>query len=361
VPADRRLRLLLVAPETTGGIGEHVRTLAAALVRRGHRVTVCAPTATLARLALIGAGVEGVPLPLGRTRGGVRATRRLRALAADHDVIHAHGVRAGAQAALAGAGPLVVTWHNAPLGGPLRRAVHTGLERVCARRAVLVLGASDDLVVRARHAGAREARLCPVAAPPLADLPPGRLDVQGGPSTILAVARLHPQKRLDVLIDAVADWPPAAGPIRVLVAGDGPLRDRLRQHASRRSAPVQFLGPRTDVAELLAAADLVVLPSAWEARPLVAQEALRAGVPLVATAVGGVPGLVGDAAVLVPPGDPAALRAAMLQVLTDPDLRRQLRTAGPHQAQEWPTVEQMVDQLESAYLDLTSRVSQRTR
>ena len=79
-----------------------------------------------------------------------------------------------------------------------------------------------------------------------------------------------------------------------------------------------LLGHRTDVADLLAAADLAVVTSDWEARQLFAQEALRAGVPLVATAVGGLPELVGDAAVLVPPGDVDALDAAVRRLLDDP-------------------------------------------
>ena len=90
---------------------------------------------------------------------------------------------------------------------------------------------------------------------------------------------------------------------------------------STSRAPVTLLGHRDDVAYLLTAADVAVVSSVWEARQLFAQEALRAGVPLVATAVGGLPGLVGEAAVLVPPKDVDALDAAVRRLLADPQLR----------------------------------------
>ena len=90
-----------------------------------------------------------------------------------------------------------------------------------------------------------------------------------------------------------------------------------------------LLGHRTDVADLLAGADLAVVTSDWEARQLFAQEALRAGVPLVATAVGGLPELVGDAAALVPPGDVDALDAAVRALLDDPAARAELGRRAP--------------------------------
>jgi glycosyltransferase involved in cell wall biosynthesis len=175
------------------------------------------------------------------------------------------------------------------------------------------------------------------------------------PPTVLTVARLHRQKRLDLLIDAAAGWRGRPDAPQVLVAGDGPLAAALRARSAAAGSPVRFLGARTDVADLIEAADVVVLPSDWEARPFVAQEALRAGVPLVATDVGGVRDLVGDAAVLVPPGDAAALRQAVDAVLADAEVRRRLRETGPMRAQEWPGPAEMASEVESIYLDLTSR------
>lgn len=114
-----------------------------------------------------------------------------------------------------------------------------------------------------------------------------------------------------------------------------------------------MLGRRADVPELLSAADLVVLPSRWEARSLIAQEALYAGVPLVATDVGGTPELVGEAAVLVPYGDAAGFSRAVLGLLGDPDRRAALAVAGRAQASTWPTEDETVAQVLSVYDELT--------
>ena len=116
-----------------------------------------------------------------------------------------------------------------------------------------------------------------------------------------------------------------------------------------------LLGRRDDIPELLAAADLVVLPSRWEARALIAQEALHAGVPLVATAVGGMPELVGDAAVLVPYGDPPRWPRAVTALLADPARRAALSIAGRAQAATWPTEDDTVAQVLSVYDELTQR------
>ena len=186
-----------------------------------------------------------------------------------------------------------------------------------ARAATLTLGASEDLVDRASALGARDARLGAVAAPAAAAPRRSRAAVRAefgldrDRPLILSVGRLHPQKRYDVLIDAAARWrdrstrPDRRG--RRLRAQLHGARPRI----SAERAPVLLLGHRTDVPDLLAAADLAVVTSDWEARQLFAQEALHAGVPLVATAVGGLPELVGDAAVLIPPGDVDALDTAV--------------------------------------------------
>ena len=98
-----------------------------------------------------------------------------------------------------------------------------------------------------------------------------------------------------MLVDAAARWRTRTPPPVVVIAGSGPAYLPLAARISAARAPVTLLGHRTDVADLLAGADLAVVTSDWEARQLFAQEALRAGVPLVATAVGGLPELVGDA------------------------------------------------------------------
>jgi glycosyltransferase involved in cell wall biosynthesis len=340
--ADGR-RVLLVCPQSTGGIGRHVAMLARELRRNGEHVTVAAPADTAARFAFAAAADELVELDAGRLAPA--AARRLRRLVSGHDVVHAHGVRVAALCAAVGARPLVSSWHNAPLGRAARRLVHASLERVSARRSAVVLGASADLVERARRAGAVDARLCPVVTP----LPREPVAEPATPPIVLAVARLHRQKRIDLLVEAAAPWRDRPDGVRVVVAGDGPLRESLVDRARRAHAPVEFLGAVEDVRPLLRRATVVALTSDWEARALVAQEALAAGVPLVATRVGGIPELVGDAAVLVPPGDAGALRAALERVLADRPLREWLRTAGRARAATWPDAAAMTSVVRASY------------
>ncbi|POX36216.1 glycosyltransferase, partial [Streptomyces sp. Ru73] len=117
--------------------------------------------------------------------------------------------------------------------------------------------------------------------------------------------------------------------------------------------PVQLLGRRDDVPGLLAAADLVLATARWEARSVLAQEALRAGVPLVATDVGGTRELVGRAAELVPYGDAPALARTVVDLLGDPERRAALAAAGRAQAAGWPTEDDTVAQVLSVYDELT--------
>ncbi|MDP9396228.1 MAG: glycosyltransferase family 4 protein, partial [Actinomycetota bacterium] len=315
VATDAPRRVALVVGPSTGGIGGHVRSVAAGLASAGWEVVVCGPPATEERFGFTGVGATFRPVAIStgtRPDRDVFAVRALRHAVADADVLHAHGLKAAAVAgAVRGRRPLVVTWHNAVLGSGLRRTGTGALERWVARRATVTLGASSDLVERARSLGARDARLGPVAAPRLPAPARSREQVRaaleaGERPVVLAAARLAPQKRHDVLLEASRAWMRRDPAPLVVVAGDGPLRASLERRIHVEGLPVRLLGHREDVADLLAAADVVVLTSDWEARALVAQEALRAGVPLVATAVGGVPELVGDAAELVRPGRPAA-------------------------------------------------------
>ncbi len=351
-------RVALVLGASTGGIGRHVASLARGLSARGDHVTVIGPAATGERFDFAGAFVA-VPVPAGPQ--AVPALRRVLA-GLQPDVVHAHGLRAGLVAGMARPGrtPLVVTWHNATLAGGLRGYVHRLMERRVARLADVTLGASADLVARATALGARDARPGPVAAPPLpAPVRPAHevreeLGAAADQPIVLSVGRLHPQKGYDVLIRAAARWPAL-----VAIAGTGPAYLRLAALVSSARAPVVLLGQRSDVADLLAAADLAVVTSVWEARQLFAQEALRAGVPLVATAVGGLPELVGDAGVLVPPGDVDALDAAVSGLLADPQRRADLAARGRERATTWPTEEQVVDRIRALYAELTGQPAER--
>nr|WP_281390628.1 glycosyltransferase family 4 protein [Sphaerisporangium rubeum] len=352
---------MLVLGTSAGGVGRHVRMLAAGLARDGDRVVVAGPASTdeafgfaeVARFAEV--PIADRPRP-GRD---ARAVLRLRALAAAADVVHAHGLRAGALAALALTGRrtrLVVTLHNALTTGGAVGAVYGVLERVTAARADTVLVVAPDLGERMTARGARHVAPAVVPAPPLP--PPagpsavpgldagGDLPAEKRP-VLLTVARLAQQKGLDTLLTAAAG--PFEGDVRPLfaIAGDGPLRERLQARIDGEGLPVVLLGHRDDMAGLLRVARALVVPSLWEGQPLSVQEALRAGVPVVATAVGGIPDMVRDAGLLVPSGDAEALRREISRLLSEPGLARRLGEAAS--ARELPGEREALQAVRAAY------------
>ncbi|HEU5333141.1 MAG TPA: glycosyltransferase [Actinocrinis sp.] len=360
------LRIALVLGTATGGIGVHARDLAQEFVKRGHEVVVAGPAQTEELFGFTACGAQFRPVQISAAPHPVKdatAIATLRRALRDVDVVHAHGVRAGALTGLALLGrrtPSTVTLHNAMLAAGLKARLLTGLERLAVRRARVALGASEDLVERARGLGARDARLGPVPAPP--SLPPVRtreevraglgLREQDGEALVLAVGRLAPQKDYPTLLRAADLWKDSA--IRLAIAGDGPLRASAQGRIDADGSRVDLLGHRSDVADLLAAADVFVLTSTWEARALVVQEAMRAGVPVVATSVGGIPGLAGDAAVLVPAGDAEAIARAVTRLAADAYERASLAAAGRARAATWPDLDRCATDLVDLYAGLVA-------
>jgi len=353
-----------VLATSTGGVGTHVRAILPGLQDAGATVRVCGPPATDELFGFRGAGAQFRPVRIAsglRPAEDARALLSLRRSLGGPDLVHAHGLRAGLLAVLARPGaPVVVTVHNALLDPPgPRRRISEGLERVVMRRADVVLAASLDLADHARTIGGRDVRSAPLSAPPLPEPSRSRAEVRaeiGVAETsplLLAVGRLHPQKGYDTLLAAARQWRGRDDGLLVAIAGDGPLQEEMAARIQREDLPVKLLGRRTDIAELLAASDLVVLTSHWEARALVVQEALRSGRPLVATAVGGIPELAGHGAgILIPPDDPARLDAAVTAVLADPAKAAALVAAGLTAAAGWPTLEDTVAQLCALYAEL---------
>jgi glycosyltransferase involved in cell wall biosynthesis len=233
--------------------------------------------------------------------------------------------------------------HNAPPAGRVAAAVYAALELICARRADLLLCASADLAARLRRRGAVRVAEFDVPAPPAS--PPSvaavtraraALGPQGRPA-VLAVGRLAEQKGLDTLLAAARRWQDRVPAPVLAIAGEGPLAAELAAVAARTGVDLALLGHRDDVPALLAAADVIAVPSRWEARSLVVQEAMRAGRPIVACRVGGIPALTGeDAAILVPPEDAGQLAAAVLAVLDDPGRAARLSAAARDRAAALP-------------------------
>jgi glycosyltransferase involved in cell wall biosynthesis len=407
-------RVALVLGTSGGGMGTHVRMLAAGLADRGAQVTVLGPQ-SMTR----GIGAQrATRLSFGRIDIGNRprlqdagVVARLRELlragpqSAGPEVVHAHGLRAGALCVMAllmpasrvpapwmrgprGAGAdaaarqggpgnrpaLVVTVHNAPpLAGGAPALVYRALEAVVARGADVVLCVSGDLEARMRAAGARRVGHAVVPAPRAREAgdQPARDSlapdwVTGERPVVLGAGRLAPQKGFGILLEAAASWQDMDPKPLVVIAGEGPLAAGLRDQAAALGVDAVFPGRRDDVPELMAAADVIAIPSLWEGQPLVLQEALRSGTPIVATRAGGIPDMAGAApgagpvsgeqaegaaAVLVRPGDSRELASAVRAVLTDEVLAARLRAAALSRAAELPSEADAVDAVIASYAD----------
>ncbi|QGV81348.1 glycosyltransferase family 4 protein [Streptomyces ficellus] len=354
-----QLHTVQVLGGDSAGSSAHVRSLTAGLVARGVRVTVCAPAELDHDYDFLGTGAHFLPVP---HRSDPVAIGALRMACASANVVHAHGLHASVRAVLALGQqrvPLVVTWHTLTHAEGARGRLVRLMERKTVRAAAVVLGTSSGLVDRARRRGARDARLGPVSVPaPRTDVgeaQAGKARAELGAMDrplLMAVGALEPHRGYGTLLDASRLWLRHDPAPLLAVAGEGRQRAALQRRIDADGLPVRLLGRRDDVTALLAAADVAVLPSRWEARAPLAQEALRLGVPLVATAVGGVPELVGDAAELVPYGDADALAAAVSALLADPARRDALAEAGRRQAATWPTEDETVAQVLSVYDEL---------
>lgn len=179
---------------------------------------------------------------------------------------------------------------------------------------------------------------------------------------LACVARLSAQKNVGALLQALAAQRPRTD-LMLLLCGEGEERGQLEAGARRLgiAGRVRFLGSRADIPELLAASDLFVLPSLYEGHPLSVMEAMAAGLPVLATAVGGVPEVVrpGETGLLVPPGDVAALAAAMGRLADDAGERLRLGREGARVAAERFDVSRMAAAYDGLYQELLSGVPTR--
>jgi glycosyltransferase involved in cell wall biosynthesis len=323
------------------------------LLAAGHRVDVIAAGAPAVRDPDVpGLRITRVPAPPGLFYAGgapdaveaggqwLAAARFSAALAAAvvvagrrWDATCAHWLAPPALAALPTRGPLLAIAHGGDVHLLARaRLLAPALALLAARRARLAFVSRD---LRERALAACPARLARRVAATSCVQPMGldaarfaavrdRRGPRGAVATIAVLARLVPIKGVAVAIDAIRHL---RTPARLVVAGDGPLAAALRARAA--GLPVELVGAldASGVDDLLAAADVVVVPSLaapggrGEGMPLTALEALAAGVPLVATTSGGLAELPADAAWRVSPGDPVALAAAIDEALASPGAR----------------------------------------
>jgi glycosyltransferase involved in cell wall biosynthesis len=329
-----RLRILhLLEPADVGGLERVVEGLATGQRRRGHDVVVAAivhgraPKALLDRLAAAGVAAQRIEVPERAYRRERRLVRELCA-ALRPDVAHLHGLRVdilhGGVVRSAGI-PTVSTAHGRT-GGSVKwrlfeRAHDVALSR--AGRTIAVSRALADSLV-ARGVPRERVVLVPNAwVPAAAPIPRGdasrELGLEPGAFHVAWIGRLSVEKGCDTLLRALAE--PGVAGIVAHIVGDGPERERLGALAARLgiTGAVRWHGLVPDAARRLGAFDALVLSSRTEGTPMVLLEAMAAGTPVVATAVGGVPDMIDDRdALLVAPDDPPAIARALRAVRDDP-------------------------------------------
>ncbi|MCZ6688412.1 MAG: glycosyltransferase family 4 protein [Planctomycetota bacterium] len=181
------------------------------------------------------------------------------------------------------------------------------------------------------------------------------LGLANGTPAVAVVGRLTPEKGHDVLIEAFSRLAPDLEPV-LLIIGGGPQESELRESSRRLGVEsrVRFLGVRRDVPDLLAASDLVVLPSYYESGGLALMEAMAARRPVIASRTGGVPDLVqdGENGLLVPPGQADPLARAMERVLRDPALAERLAAGGHRKVTDHHDIDRSARILQGLYAQL---------
>ena len=393
-------RVLELSAQAAGGVRAHIRQVSQLLAKDGHQVLLAGPSNVISPApgAVGGACLHTYQIDIGTRPSGadLKALRQLKQLAATVEVIHAHGLRAGALAVLAAKRlpaakrpRVVVTLHNLPVGSAPTRLVGKALHLVVVKGADYVLTVSPDLLEKAKQLGLKAGEIAVVPAParslsdcagtassetdfgttasldpasgPGAGSGPGigsgsGVDAGSGPGAssaasskaapcLLTIARLAPQKGLDLLLEAATLIKQRGIDFTWLVAGDGPLKAQLNQQIDDAALPVKLLGRREDIGALLSQADVVVQTSYWEGQPLTLREAMQAGRAIVATDVGGSAYTLAGCGQLVEP-QAGPLADAVVAVISDPKRRETLEAASRAAVAKIPGETQLREQLD---------------
>lgn len=367
--------LVVVDGLRLGGAENLLATLGRAAPAAGLCVTVASlapPAGTdalLPVLAAAGLEVRFLSVPRMASLGAVPA---IRAAIRDSraDVVHAHLEYAATltpPAAALARRPAVCTLHHVAAALPPREAVKERLAVAAAGRSralVFVSRASRDSFA-ARYRTRRNWLVLPngvdldVFHPEVATFPTG-LGLRPGAPVVTIVAALRAAKGHAVALTA---WPAVLRRMpeaRLLLVGSGPEEDPLRREATRLGigAHVVFAGGRTDVARLVRASTLALLPSYTEALPTALLEAAACGRASVASRVGGVPEVVehGRTGLLVPPGDPVALADAVCSLLADGPRREEMGRSARRLAEQRFDMKEWARRLAGLYAQAAGRV-----
>jgi glycosyltransferase involved in cell wall biosynthesis len=329
------------------------------------------PIAPWLRDLMVAHGVETLSCDVGNRTGFPLAVVRLaRFLRRERiDIVHTHlfepsvvGLQAGV---LARTPARVMTRHYSNYHTRINKKWHVRLDQLCTRLCDEVIAVSSHT---AKHLieveGAPEDKVhtvlngfdtSRVEVPDRSELERLRREFDAADAHLLViVGRLHPEKGYEHLFRSLPELRERVDrPVLLLVAGAGAFEDAFRRQVAelRCEREVRFLGFRDDASSLMAAADLVVLPSVAEAFGIAIAEALYIGTPVVATRVGGIPEIVDDGVdgVLVPPASSEELAKAIADLLNDPDRTAQMAGAGREKVRRRFSYESMVKNYEAIY------------
>lgn len=369
------MRILHVVRPASGGMRLHLMLLVRGLIRRGFETGIVSPSPEMAGFAAE-LGIPGVIAPIGDLPGplDIAAGRKIRDAIRSlrPDIVHCHGLRAawvGRPAARRYGRPTIVTYHATLDGGNLLfRAGTIALERIMAGWNALSIAVSRDvrrdIEIRlglASHTVAtilNGIELAPFRPQRSGDEIRKSLNLPAGAVVIGTVARLCPQKDLSTLFHAAKSVMAANRAVYLVVVGDGPLRRSLEGLAVRLGIAdrLLMLGRREDVPALLGAMDIFALSSRYEGAPLALMEAMAAGLPVVATAVGGINDLIeeGRTGFRSPPQDPAALGDRLAEMAADRELRREIGERAREFAFKYLDAAKMVDETCRVYQSVLS-------
>ncbi len=334
-----KIAYIVTRADPLGGAQIHVRDMAGAMRAHGHEVTVL----TSGRGAFVD-DLRAQATPVRLMRHLTMPIAPLQDLRALHEIrnvllelrpelIAAHSSKAGTLARIAGRSlrmPVVFTahgWAFTPGVPPRQAAVFRRVERLVGPLASRIITVSEfdrQLALEARVAPPEKVVTVHNGMP---DLPtPRRADPGRSPPRLVMVARFMAQKDHATLFRALAGL--MAVPWEMDLVGDGPLMPEAERLARSLGLGerVKFLGQRLDVGDILASSQVFLLVTNWEGFPLSILEAMRAGLPVVATEVGGIGESVedGETGLLVPRGDASALRECLGRLLASAELRVRL-------------------------------------